>query len=384
MSQLDESQLAPATRLAHGGHSPDANDGSVVPAWQPSATFARDDNYALRDARYNYARYDTPSWHPAESMLASLEGAQDARLFASGTAAGAAIVQALGRGDRIVAPRVMYHGLRAWMIEYCAQWGLQLDFFDAAEASSLERTLKAAPMAMLWIETPNNPTWDVIDIEAAVALAHAAGARVVVDSTVATPLLTQPLALGADLVFHSATKYLNGHSDVVAGAAACRENDAFWQRVVAIRGSQGAVLGSFEAWLLQRGMRTLSVRVRAACDNALTIARHFEHHERISAVLYPGLSSHPGHAVAARQMRGGFGGMLSLRVAGGREAALAAATRCRVFLPATSLGGVESLIEHRASIEGPDSPIPGDLLRLSVGIEAVEDLIADLEQALSA
>ncbi|MEM9604249.1 MAG: PLP-dependent aspartate aminotransferase family protein [Pseudomonadota bacterium] len=373
----------PDTVLAHAGLTPDARDGSVVAAWQPSATFARDGDYALRDPRYTYARYDSPSWETAERLLAELEQGADARLFASGTAAGAAVVQALRPGDRIVAPRVMYHGLRAWMIRYCATFGLDLAFFDATESGALERTLSEAPTALLWIETPCNPTWDVIDIAAAVALGHAAGARVVVDSTVATPLLTQPLTLGADIVFHSATKYLNGHSDVVAGVAVCREHDAFWMRVIDVRSSTGSILGSFEAWLLQRGLRTLALRVRAACGNALAIAQHFDGHPAVHTVLYPGLPSHPGHAVAVRQMRGGFGGMLSLRVAGGRDAALAAATRCRVFLPATSLGGVESLIEHRASIEGPDSPVPDDLLRLSVGIEAVDDLIADLEHALA-
>lgn len=383
MRPTDTPDRSAATLLAHGGMTPDANDGSVVSAWQPSATFARDHTYALRDARYNYARYDSPSWEPAESLIATLESGADARLFASGTAAGAAIVQALKPGDRVVAPRVMYHGLRAWMIDYCAEWGLQLDFFDANTPGSLATTLAAAPTALLWIETPCNPTWDIVDIAEATALGHAAGARVVVDSTVATPLLTQPLLLGADLVFHSATKYLNGHSDVVAGVAVCREPDDFWQRVVAVRGSTGSILGSFEAWLLQRGLRTLSLRVRAACDNALAIAQHFDGHAAVSAVLYPGLASHPGHAVATRQMQGGYGGMLSLRVAGGREAALAAVKRCKVFLPATSLGGVESLIEHRATIEGPDSPIPADLLRLSVGIESADDLIDDLDQALS-
>lgn len=194
---------------------------------------------------------------------------------------------------------------------------------------------------------------------------------------------TVALALSADIVFHSATKYLNGHSDVVAGVAVCRERDAFWDRIVELRSSIGNILGSFEAWLLQRGMRTLAVRVRAACDNALAIAQHFEGHPAVHTVLYPGLKQHPGHAIATRQMQGGFSGMLSLRVTGGADAALAAVKRCKVFLPATSLGGVESLIEHRATIEGPESPIPADLLRLSVGIESVDDLIADLEQALA-
>jgi cystathionine gamma-synthase len=211
-----------------------------------------------------------------------------------------------------------------------------------------------------------------------------AGARLAVDSTVATPVFTRPLMLGADLVMHSATKYLNGHSDVVAGVLVARAEDDFWARIRSARASGGAVLGTFEAWLLQRGLRTLFARVRLASESAARIARHFEHHPGVAAVLYPGLAAHPGHAVAARQMQGGFGAMLSLRVAGGEAAAQAVAARVRVFRRATSLGSVESLIEHRASVEGPGTRCPADLLRLSVGIENVQDLIDDLEQALAA
>ena len=214
-------------------------------------------------------------------------------------------------------------------------------------------------------------------------MAHGAGATLVVDSTIPTPVLTQPIKQGADLVVHSATKYLNGHCDVVAGALVTAAEDDLWERIRQIRLQGGAVVGSFEAWLLQRGMRTLFLRVYKASESALAIARHFEGHAALNAVLYPGLPTHPGHDIAKRQMQGGFGGMLSLRVKGGAQRALEIVKRCRVFTRATSLGGVESLIEHRYSIEGANSPIPEDLVRLSIGIESVDDLIADLEQALA-
>ena len=233
---------------------------------------------------------------------------------------------------------------------------------------------------MVWTETPANPLWTITDIEEAARIAHAAGALLAVDSTVPTPVLMNPIALGADVVMHSATKYLNGHSDVVAGALVFARKEAHFERATRMRSMLGAILGPFEAALLLRGLRTLHVRVRQQCTSAMAIARHFARHPRIEAVLYPGLESHPGHAIAARQMRGGFGGMLSIRV----PEPLALVTKLRVWMPATSLGGVESLIEHRASIEGPGSPCPPDLLRLSVGLESADDLIGDLEQAMAA
>jgi cystathionine gamma-synthase len=285
-------------------------------------------------------------------------------------------------GDHVVASRVMYWALRTWLVDFAVSWGLEVEFVDTGDLAALAAAMRPGKTRMVWLETPANPTWDVTDIAAAADIAHAARARVAVDSTVATPVLTRPLALGADLVVHSASKYLNGHSDVLAGAIVCARGDSFWQRIRAWRRDAGAVLGPFEAWLLLRGMRTLFVRVRRCCESALVIARHLEGHRRIVEVLYPGLPGHPGHAVAARQMSGGFGGMLSIRVEGGEAAAVATAARVQVFKRATSLGGVESLIEHRASIEGPSTPAPVDLLRLSIGLENPDDLIADLEQAL--
>jgi cystathionine gamma-synthase len=232
------------------------------------------------------------------------------------------------------------------------------------------------------VETPANPTLDVSDIAALAEIAHRAGAILGVDSTFATPVHTQPISLGADLVMHSATKYLNGHSDVIAGSLTTREANEHWQAIRAVRSQTGTVLGPFEAWLLLRGMRTLFVRVPAQSRGALRIAEHFSGHPRVEAVLYPGLPGFPGHATAARQMKGGFGGMLSLRVKGGAPGALAFIGRLRVWKRATSLGGVESLVEHRASVEGPQSPTPADLLRMSVGLEDAGDLIRDIEEAL--
>jgi len=315
-------------------------------------------------------------------MLTRLEGGEDSLLFASGMAAAGAVIQSLSPGDHVVIPKVMYWGLRNWMVEFCAHWNIELEQYDSADPDHLSSTVKTGKTTLVWIETPSNPTWDVIDIEAAAQVAHSAGARIAIDSTVATPVLTRPIEFGADIVMHSATKYLNGHGDVVAGALVTAKKDEFWQRVCSARAEGGAILGSFEAWLLQRGMRTLFLRVRNASRSALIIAKHFENHPKLEAVLYPGLESHAGHAIARKQMQGGFSGMLSLRVKGGEQAALDAIRKCQVFIRATSLGGVESLVEHRYSIEGPRSPIPKDLIRVSVGAELVDDLIADLEQAL--
>jgi cystathionine gamma-synthase len=251
-----------------------------------------------------------------------------------------------------------------------------------ADAAVVEAAVRPGKTKLVWIETPANPLWTITDIAAVGRIAHAAGALLAVDSTVATPLLTRPIEHGADIVMHAATKYLNGHSDLLAGALVTRDDDAFWQRVKGIRAYLGGTLGSFESWLLLRGLRTVHLRVRCASQSAQRIAEHFARHPRVEAVLYPGLPDFPGHEVAARQMRGGFGGMLSIRVKGGEAAAIATAAKVGLWKRATSLGGTESLVEHRASVEGAGTPAPADLLRLSVGIEDCDDLIADLEQAL--
>lgn len=376
-------RLAPETLNAQALRQIESNTGGLTPGIYPATTYLRDEDYELIDPRHSYGRDENPGYAVAEKVLAELEGGAAGLVFSSGMSAAMAIVQALSPGDRIVAPKIMYWGLRKWLVTFCDQWGIGLDLFDPADPDAFVRAVEGANTELVWMESPCNPTWDVIDIAAAADIANSAGATLVVDSTIPTPVLTQPIRHGADLVVHSATKYLNGHCDVVAGAVVTAREDDLWERIGRNRLYGGAILGSFEAWLLQRGMRTLFLRVRKASESALAIARHFEGHASLKAVLYPGLPSHPGHDIAKRQMHGGFGGMLSLRVKGDAETALDIVKRCRVFTRATSLGGVESLIEHRYSIEGEGSPIPADLVRLSVGIESVDDLIADLEHALA-
>jgi len=379
----DPAPLRPETLAAQACNHHDELSGGIVPALQPATTYIRRaQDYELVGST-SYSRDHNPTYEAAEDTLAALEGGAAAALFASGLGAAAALVQTLKPGDHIVAQRSMYWGLRNWLESFTAQWGLDLDLIDVDGLGSLKTALRPGETKLVWLESPSNPLWQVIDLEAAAALVKPSGALLAVDNTCATPVLTRPLALGADVVMHSATKYLNGHSDVVAGALVTARKDETWERTLYNRSKLGAVLGPFEAWLLLRGMRTLFIRVERAGANALAIAQHFDGHPKVDAVLYPGLPGHPGHDIAKRQMQGGFGGMMSLRVAGGWDAAQRVAGRCRVFARATSLGGVESLIEHRAAIEGDAGGVPGDLLRLSVGIEAASDLIADLEQALA-
>lgn len=373
--------IHPATLAVHGGELGPAADGAVSPAIRPSTTFARDEGYALI-AGVDYARDASPAYPPVEALLASLERGADALLYASGMAAASAVLATLRPGDHVIAPKVCYWGLRAALRRFSARWDVALSEVDLGDVAALRDELRPGATRLVWVETPANPTLDVVDIALVAEIAHAAEARVVVDSTVATPVHTRPLDLGADLVLHAATKSLNGHSDVVAGALVTRELDEHWALIRQARRDGGAILGAFEAWLLHRGLRTLFVRVERASANALELARRLDEHPGVERVLYPGLGSHPGHAIAARQMRGGYGSLLSICVGGGAERALEVASKLRVFVRATSLGGVESLVEHRASIEGPESAAPADLLRLSVGIEDLADLWADLDAAL--
>ena len=355
---------------------------AVIPPIHVSTTYLRDPDNQYRSGRI-YARADNPAFDQAEAVLARLEHGSQALLFASGMAAATAVFQALAPGDHVLAPKVMYWSLRNWLLGFATQWGLGVELIDMSDTATVQAAIQPGKTKLVWVETPANPLWTITDIEAVAQIAHAAGAKLAVDSTVGSPVLSQPLTLGADIVMHAATKYLGGHSDLIAGALVTREDDAMWQRIRSVRAYHGATLGSFEAWLLLRGMRTLFLRVRQASASAMTMARHFEQHPQIEAVLYPGLPDAPGHDVAARQMQGGFGGMLSLRVKGGEAGAIATAANVQLWKRATSLGGTESLIEHRASVEGPTSPVPLDMLRLSAGIEDVGDLIADLEQALA-
>src|SRR5215472_16601052 len=374
--------LAPETVAAQAGGAIDAETGGIVPPLHITTTFLRDPDNQYRKG-YSYGRPDNATVRQVEAVLTELEGGAASLVMGSGMSAATSAFLALKRPAHVVAPSVMYWGLRKWLQEDAPSLGLEATFVDAADPVAIRAAVRPQTQ-LVWIETPANPLWTITDVEEAARIAHAAGAVLAVDATVPTPVLMNPITLGADLVMHSATKYLNGHSDVVAGTLVFKMKDAYFERAERVRAMLGAVLGPFEAALLLRGLRTLHVRVRHQSASALTLARHFTQHAGIAAVLYPGLQTHPGHATAARQMRGGFGGMLSVRVAGGEAAAIATAANVKLWKRATSLGGVESLIEHRASIEGPSSPCPPDLLRLSVGLECAAELIGDLEHALAA
>lgn len=372
--------LAISTVCAQAGDV--ARAGPLVPPIAPSTTFVRDDDYGLSDGRM-YLRDDHTNAADVERVLAQLENGAQARLFSSGLSAAAAVFTSLLKpGDNVVATGVMYFGVRKWLKQFGARFGIRVTLVDGSDGAALAQAIANDQPRVVWIETPGNPTLDVVDIHSAALAARAAGATLCVDSTAATPVHTQPLDLGAHIVMHSATKYLNGHSDVLCGALVTRDVDDDWRAICAHRHDQGALPGPFEAWLLLRGMRTLALRVNRQSASAASIAAFLSQRSDVVAVLYPGLATHKNHDVARKQMRGGYGGLLSVRVAGGAERALTVAKRLRLFASATSLGGVESLVEHRASVEGPDSPTPKDLLRLAVGIEDPDDLIADLAQAL--
>jgi cystathionine gamma-synthase len=353
---------------------------AVVPPIHMASTYQRDEDNGYRSGRI-YARADNPTFDQAEATVAALEGAPKALIFSSGMSAATACFLALTPGDHVVAPKVMYWSLRNWLATFATHWGLKVDFVDADRTDAIAAAVKRGVTKLVWIETPANPTWCITDIAAAAEIAHRAGALLGVDSTVATPVLTRPIEFGADIVMHSATKYLNGHSDLIAGALVGARDDAHWARLRTIRAQLGTILGQTEAWLLMRGMRTLFPRMEWSCRSAQSLAERFAAHPMVAEVLYPGLPAFAGHAVAARQMKN-FGAMLSVRVKGGERAAIATAARVALWKRATSLGGVESLIEHRASIEGPGTPCPPDLLRLSVGVEDGGDLYDDLDQAL--
>lgn len=382
---MDTKNMKPESLAAQALGWVDEATRAIAPPIHTATTYLRDEDNQYRSGRV-YSRDQNPSYDQAEALITALEGGYQTLLFASGMAAATAVLLALAPGDHVLAPKVMYWSLRNWLKNFATDWGLRIDFIEMDSPAAVQAAIQPGKTKLVWIETPANPLWTITDIAATCKIAHAAGALVAVDSTVGTPVLTQPLKLGADIVMHAATKYLNGHSDVIAGSLTVRADSPTWQRIRSIRAQLGGVLGPFEAWLLTRGMRTLYPRVRTACASAQRIADHFEGHPLVAEVLYPGLKSFAGHEVAAAQMQGGFGGMLSIRVKGidgaGEAAAIATAAKVQLWKRATSLGGVESLIEHRASVEGPGTPAPADLLRLSVGIEDAGDLIADLEAAL--
>ncbi len=370
-----------ATALAQSLGAIDQETQAVVPPIHVATTYLRgkDNSYPTGNI---YSRADNPTYKPVEALLCQLEAGHEALLFGSGMAAATAVFQGLRPGDHVLAPRVMYWALRNWLLHFATDWGLVIEFIDMTEVEQVERHLQPGKTKLVWLETPGNPLWCISDIEAIARHAHAAGAQVAVDSTCATSLLTQPLQLGADIVMHSATKYLNGHSDVIAGALIGARDDTYWQRIRAVRAQNGAVPSPHDAAQLLRGMRTMHLRVREACRNAQFIAEQLEQHPAVAEVLYPGLPSFAGHEIAKQQMIGGFGGMLSVRLKGGATAAIHVAANTKLWKRATSLGGVESLIEHRASIEGEGTPCPDDLLRMSCGIEDQQELLNDFLQAL--
>ena len=379
---MDPTTTHPQTLAAQAMGWIDPQTRAITPPIHVSSTYLRDEDNQYRSGRV-YARDNNPAFDQAEALLCALERGHQALLFASGMASATAVFLALAPGDHVLAPKVMYWALRNWLMTFARHWGLDVELVDMTDPDAVRAAIRPGKTALVWAETPANPLWTITDIAATAEIAHQAGALFAVDSTVATPVLSQPLALGADIVMHAATKYLNGHSDLIAGALVTRQDNPHWQRVRKVRAQIGATLGSFESWLLLRGMRTLHLRVAAASQSAQMIAEHFAEHPLVECVLYPGLPDSPGHGVAARQMHGGFGGMMSLCARGGEAAAIAVAAHTGLWKRATSLGGTESLIEHRASVEGAGTPAAPNLLRLSVGIEHVDDLIADMEQALA-
>ena len=372
----------PETLSVHAGKTVDPATGAVTPNLTLATTFERAPDGSLPHG-FVYSRYDNPNRHGLETALAALEGGPTALAFASGQAATAAVLQSLEPGARVVFADDIYHGTRQLVTTQFVRWGLHGEFADFTDLAALEKLLRAAPVRLVWFETPSNPCLKIADIAAVARLARAAGALVVVDNTWATPVLTRPLALGVHVVMHSSTKYFGGHSDVLGGAlvlgADCPADTATrlreWQRL------GGAAPAPFDCWLLHRSLATLPVRVRAQTDTAARLAAWLAAHPRVERVNYPGLPTHAGHDIAKRQMAG-FGAMMSFHVKGGFDAAKAVAGKVKLITRATSLGGVESLIEHRKLVEPAGSTTPENLLRFSVGLEHFEDLQADLAQAL--
>ena len=371
--------LRPDTLAVHAGNAPDDATGAVAPPLHLSTTF-RHGPAGERVAGYEYQREGNPTNDRLREALAALEGGETACTFASGMAAMTTLLECLPNGARVLFPDDCYSGLRMLFQEFLPERGLVAEVIDMGDLDAV-RAACATPVSMLWIETPSNPLMKVSDIAALADIGHAAGAVIVVDNTFATPLLQRPLALGADVVMHSTTKYFGGHSDVLGGALVFAHDGELARKVAHRLHVTGAVLAPFSAWLTLRGCRSLGARMAMHCANARKVVDFLAAHTAIERVNWPGLSSHPGHEVANRQMRD-FGAMLSIEVRGGREAALAMAGKLRVFTNATSLGGCESLVEHRASVEGPNPRSPQNLLRISVGLEDADDLVADLAQEL--
>ncbi len=369
------------TLAVHAGHAPDPETGAVTPPIHLATTFERDAD-GTYPRGHMYARNSNPTRNEFETCMAALDGGEASAAFASGQAAETAIFQALESGSHVIAPLDIYHGTARLLREVMAPMGLESSFVDMTDLAAVEAAVRPNTR-LVWIETPSNPLLKIVDVAAVSAIAKKAGARVACDNTWGTPVLMRPFDLGADLIMHATTKYLGGHSDVLGGVVTTKVADGHWTRLRDIQALTGGVAAPFDCWLVMRGIRTLALRVRQQCDSAEKVAAFLADNAAVEGVYYPGLATHPGHAVAKKQMSR-FGAMLSFQVKGDEAASLAVAARCRLITRATSLGGVESLIEHRASVEGPDTKTPRNLLRLSVGIEHADDLIEDLGQALGA
>ncbi len=368
------------TLAVHAGHGVDPATGAVTEPIHLSTTFERDADGAYPRG-YLYSRNHNPNRNGLEAALAALEGGAGAAAFGSGLAAVTAIFQGLSPGDHVVAPADIYHGTANVLKQLFAKWGVTASFVDMTDLDTVRAALTPATK-IVWIETPSNPLLQCVDMAALVEMAHAHGARAIADNTFASPVLQQPLALGCNMVMHATTKYLGGRSDVLGGVVITKANDEHFANVRTAQLFGGGVAAPFDSWLVMRSLPTLPIRMKTHCDNAQQVAEFLHAHPKVSAVHYPGLEGNRFHAIAKKQMSG-FGGMLSFEVAGGKDAAMAVAAKVEIFTRATSLGGVESLIEHRASIEGPTSKTPLGLLRVSVGLEHPDDLVDDLKQALA-
>jgi len=371
--------MRPETLAVHAGAEPDTQTGALSPPLHLSTTFEHAPDGSSPHGLI-YQRYDNPTQQRLEQALAALDGARRSLFLSTGMAAATAALQALPPGGHVLFQDDLYHGIRVLAQDWLPRWGLSASFVDAGDLDAVRAALRPET-CLIWAESPSNPLMRIVDIAALAELAHAQGVQLLIDGTFATPALQQPLALGADVVLHSATKYLGGHSDVMGGVLNFARDDALAQRCFEIRKLHGASANPFAAWLVLRGIRSLHARMAMHGATARRVADFLAAHPGVAAVHYPGLASHPGHAVASRQMRD-FGGMLSLQVRGDRETTLKVAGALRLFHNATSLGGCESLVEHRASVEGPHPTSPQNLLRLSIGLEHADDLIADLDAAL--
>jgi cystathionine gamma-synthase len=366
------------TLAVHAGHSVDPATGAVSLPIHLSTTFERDAE-GTYSRGFMYTRNNNPNRQALEQGISALEGGAAAAAFASGTGASMSIFQALAPGDHVVAHVDAYYGTSRLLREIFRRWGLDISFVDMSDLRAVEKAL-GSKTKLAWMETPSNPLLKIVDLAAVAQIVHGAGAICVCDNTWA-PTLQRPFDLGADLILHSTTKYFGGHCDVLGGIVVSKVEDDFFQRIRSIQYEGGAVPSPFDCWLILRGMRTLPWRMRGHSENAMRVAEFLSRHSKVARVHYPGLKLHPGHEIATKQMST-FGGMLSFEVKDARDAAMSVAAKTKIITRATSLGGVESLIEHRASIEGPGTTSPEGLLRLSIGLENAEDLIEDLDQAL--